>query len=73
MSSVICCSDEVVLLMKIGYFRKRFLTNCDKLLTFVNFENGGTCIHRCILDVMFRILSNLLMFKLTDTSADLGM
>ena len=59
--------------MKIGYFRKWFLTNCDKLLTFVNFENGGTYVHRRILDVMFRILSNLLMFKLTNTSADSGM
>ena len=59
--------------MKIGYFKKRFFTNCDVMLNFVNFKNGGTCVHRHILDVMLRVLSNLLMSKLTDTSAYLGM
>ena len=43
------------------------MTNCDKMLNFVNFENGGTCVHRRILDVMFRVLSNRLMSKLSDT------
>ena len=43
------------------------------MLNFVNAKNGGTFVHRRILDVMFRVLSNLLMFKLTDTSAYLGM
>ena len=39
----------------------------------LNFKNGGTCVHRRILNLMFRVLSNLLMFKLTETSAYLGM
>ena len=43
------------------------------MLNFVKFKKGGTCVHRRILDVMFRVLSNLLMFKLTDTSAYFGM
>ena len=72
-ASVNCLSNKVVLLMKIGYFKKLFFTNCDEMLNIVNFENGGTCVHRRILDVMLRILSNLLMSKLTDTSAYLGM
>ena len=63
----------MVLLMKIGYFRKWFFHKCDKMLKFVNFKNGGTCVHRCILDVMLKVLSNLLMSKLTDTSGYLGM
>ena len=63
----------MVLLMKIGYFKKRFFTNCDDMLNFVNFKNGGTCVHRHILDVMLRVLSNLLMSKLTETSIYLGM
>ena len=37
------------------------------MLDFVNFKNGGTCIHRRILDV--KKLSNFLMAKPTDTSA----
>ena len=37
------------------------------MLTFVNFKNVSTCLHGRILDVMLRVLSNILMFKLTDT------
>ena len=43
------------------------------MLEFVNFinggggEGGGTCVHRRILDAISRVLSNLLMSKLTDT------
>ena len=59
--------------MNIGYFKKLFFTNCDEMLNFVNFKNGGTCVNRRILDVMLKVLSNLLMSKLTDTSACLGM
>ena len=40
----------MVLLVKIGYFRKWSLTYCDKMLNFVNFKNGGTCVHLSILD-----------------------
>ena len=72
-SSVICLSNEMVLLKEIGYFKKRFFTNCDKLLNFVNFTNGCTCVHLRILAVTLRALSNCLMSKLTDTSACLGM
>ena len=43
------------------------------MLNFVNFKNGGTCVYRRIMDAMMRILSNLLMSKLIDTFADLGM
>ena len=59
--------------MKIGYFKKRFFTNCDKMMNFVNFKNGDTCVHRRILDVMLRVLSNLLMSKLYDIFVYLGM
>ena len=58
--------------MKIGYFKKCFFTKCDKMLNFVKFNNGGTCVHRRILDVMLRFLSNVLMSKLTDTSGYSG-
>ena len=27
--------------MKMGIFKKSGLTNCDKILKFANFENGG--------------------------------
>ena len=40
---------------------------------FVNFKDGGTLVDRRILDVILKVLSNLLMSKLTDTSAYLGM
>ena len=43
------------------------------MLNFVNFKNGGSCDHRCILDAMLKVLSNVLMSKLTDTSGYLGM
>ena len=42
------------------------------MLKFENFENGGISVHRRILDVMFRILSNFLMAELTETSACLA-
>ena len=29
-----------------GSFKKSGLTNCDKILTFANFENGGTDIRQ---------------------------
>ena len=35
-----------------GSFKKSCLTNWDKILTFANFENGGTNIHRDILHVI---------------------
>ena len=63
----------MVLLNKIGYFKKCFFTNCDKILNFVIFKNGDNCAHRRILDVMLRVLSKLLLTKLTDTSACLGL
>ena len=59
--------------MKTGILKERLFTNCDQMLNFVNFKNGGTCFHRRILDAILRVLSNLLMAKLTDTSAYLGM
>ena len=55
-SSAICVSNEVVWLTLIGYFKKRFFTNSDKMLNFVNFKNGGTCVHRHILNVILRTL-----------------
>ena len=39
----------------------------------VNFENGGTCIHRCLLDAMHWIMLNLLMTCFTDIFNYLGM
>ena len=62
--------------MKIGYFKKGLFINCDKMLSFVNFKNGGwwgTCVHQHTLSVILRVLSNRLMCKLIDTSACLGM
>ena len=56
-----------------GYFKKSFFTNCDRMPNYVNFTNGGTCVHRRILDVILRVLSNVLMSGLTDTSAYLRM
>ena len=53
-------------------FQKVIFTNCDKMLNFVNFKNGGTCVHWHILGVMLRVLTKLLMSTLTDTSAYLG-
>ena len=35
--------------IKQGYLRKSCLTNCDRLLKFMNFENGGTDIQRGII------------------------
>ena len=67
-SSVICLSNEMVLLMKIGHFKKFFffffISNCDKMLNFVNFKNGGTCVRQRTLEVMSRALSNRLMTHL---------
>ena len=28
------------------------ISNCDKMLNFVNFKTEGTCVHRPILDVI---------------------
>ena len=39
------------------------------MLNFVNFKNADTWVHQCILNIMLRILSNLLMAKSTETSA----
>ena len=41
LSTVICLSNEVVLLMKIGYFKILFFTKCDKMLKFVNLKKWG--------------------------------
>ena len=45
-----------------------FFTNSGKMLNFVKFKNRGTCVHRGILDVMLRTLSNLLITKIMDSS-----
>ena len=39
------------------------------MLKFVNFKKADTCVHRRILDIMLRVLSNLLMSYLTYLSA----
>ena len=39
----------------------------------MNFRNGGIYVPRHILDVVLRILSNVLMAKLSDKSAYIGM
>ena len=56
-SSALCFSNEVVLLMLTGYFKKRFFTNSDEMLNFVSFKN----------------LSNVLMATFLNTSANLEM
>ena len=33
-----CLSNEVVSLMKMGYFKTCFFTNCDKMLNFMYFK-----------------------------------
>ena len=43
------------------------------MLNFVNFRNGSIYVPRHILDVMLRILSNVMMAKLSDKSAYIGM
>ena len=65
-------SDEVVTLTKTDLFKKLFVTNCDKMLNVVNFRNGGTGVHRRILNVMLRVLLNFLLIKLIDISVYLG-
>ena len=72
-SVVLSFSNKVVLLMKIGSFKRCLFRNCDQMLNFVNFKNGGICVHWRVLDAILNVLSNLLMSKLTDTSAYLGM
>ena len=53
--------------MKNRNFKNKVFTNCDRMLNFVNFKIGGICVHPCIqVDVMLRILLNLLMVKLKD-------
>ena len=42
------------------------------MLNFVNFKNGGTCVHQCILDAMNRVLSNHMMSNLTEYICLLG-
>ena len=37
--------------------KKLFFTNCTEMLDFVNFNNGGTCVH-------WRIMDEMLVFKL---------
>ena len=39
-----------------GYFKKSRPTNCDRMLNFANFKNGGTDIQIGILHVMLNIL-----------------
>ena len=58
--------------MKLFCSLKLDISNND-FSQIVIFKNGGTCIDRRILDVMIRVLSKLLMSKLTDTSAYVGM
>ena len=45
-------SNEDVRLVTLGHFKKRFFTICDEMLNFVDFINGGTCLHWRIMDVM---------------------
>ena len=59
--------------MKIEYFKTLFFTNCDKPRNFWDFKNGDTCVHRRILNVMLGVLPNLLMSKMADKFAYLGM
>ena len=60
----------MVLLTLIGYLKKMiFHKNFDEMLNSVNFQIRCTFAHPRILDVMLRVLSNLLMAKLTDISA----
>ena len=39
----------------------------------VNFENWGTCIHRCPMNEMYGIMLHLFMMWFTDILADLDM
>ena len=40
---------------------------------FVTFENGGACIHKCLLDAINWIMLNLLVVLFTDTFPYLGL
>ena len=54
--------------MKQVYSKNSCLTNCDKMLDFVNFENWGTNIQRGILHAMLNILSISLLLRVNDMS-----
>ena len=48
---------------------KMFCGLCDKMLNFVNFENGGTNIKRGILHFMLNVLPISLLSRVNDTPA----
>ena len=56
-----------------GYFKKSRPTNCDRMLNFANFKNGGTDIQIGILYVMLNTLSISLLLRVNDTSGYFGM
>ena len=60
--------------MKQGCLKTSCLTNCDKILNIVNFENGGPCkvFQRDILHFMLNILSISLLSRVTDTYRDVN-
>ena len=41
-----CLRNKDILRMKVGNFKKLYLTNCDKMLNFANFKNGQANIQR---------------------------
>ena len=52
-----------------GSFKKSCLINCDKILKFANFENGGTGIQLGILRVVSKILPISSLLLVNDWSA----
>ena len=55
------------------YLKMSCLTNCHKMLNFVNIENGPTNIQRGIMHVLLNSLSIPLLLRVDDTSGYLEM
>ena len=53
------CRNENILWIKVVYFKKSCLTNCENMLNFANFKIGDTNIQRGILYVLLNIFQNL--------------
>ena len=51
-----------------GSFKKSCFVNCDKILKFVNFRNGGATTQRSILHVMWKLLTLSSLILVDDRS-----
>ena len=54
--------------MKVDYLKMSCLTNCHKMLNFVNFENGATTIQRGIMHMLLNRLPIPCLSRIDDMS-----